>query len=71
MLANMTSPARFQPPRGTRPSSRTADFRGDFRHDLLWCGISRSRHGGARGQNRRIEKITIQGVTYFPEENES
>ncbi len=51
--------------RGTRQSD--GSFRGDFQHNLLFGGLPDPKKAQRR-ENRRIARIDIQGITYFPEE---
>ena len=51
--------------RGVRQSD--GSFRGDFRHDLRFGGIPEPK-STRRLESRRIDKITIRGITYFPAE---
>jgi outer membrane protein assembly complex protein YaeT len=51
--------------RGVRQSD--GSFRGDFRHDLRFGGVPEPK-SARRMESRRIDKITIRGITYFPEE---
>ncbi len=51
--------------RGVRQSD--GSFRGDFRHDLRFGGVPEPK-SARRLESRRIDKITISGITYFPEE---
>ena len=51
--------------RGVRQSD--GSFRADFRHDLRFGGVPEPK-STRRLESRRIDKITIRGITYFPEE---
>ncbi len=51
--------------RGVRQSD--GSFRGDFRHDLRFGGTPEPK-STRHLESRKIDRITIRGITYFPEE---
>ena len=51
--------------RGVRQSD--GSFRGDFRHDLRFGGTPEPK-SARHLESRKIDRITIRGITYFPEE---